>query len=185
MDANKLRPGHKVMIENDPYVVVSFSLRQQPRLATKIITKLKNLITGNVIERTFTGGDSVSEADIAVAESQYLYSDSQYYHFMDSTTFEQFEFDKEKVGDAADFLKEGEVAYIMRFNDIPINIDLPPTVILEVAETEPGVRGDTATGGTKPAKLETGVTVNVPLFINIGDKIVISTASREYKERVK
>lgn len=185
MDTNKLRPGHKVIIDGDPYVVLTFQLRQQPRLATKIITKLRNLLTGGVIERTFTGGDNIPDADITMTDAKYLYSDGESFYFMDNETFEQFEFSKEKIGDYADFLKEDTDVYIMRFNGEPINVDLPPTMALEVTATEPGVKGDTATGGTKPATLETGVTVNVPLFIEIGEMIIVNTQTREYKERAK
>jgi elongation factor P len=185
MDASKLRPGHKVLIDGDPYIVSTYQLRQQPRLATKVITKLKNLINGSVIERTFTGGDNVEEADITSKPAKYLYNDGESYHFMDNESFEQFEFNKDKLGDTTEFLKEDTDVYIMRFNDDPVNVDLPPTLVLEVTQTEPGVKGDTATGGSKPATLETGVTVQVPLFIEIGDKIVVNTATKEYRERAK
>lgn len=183
MDANKLRTGHKVLIDDQPYIVVDYSFRQQPRLASKMITKLRNLLTGGVIEKTFTGGDNVPDADVTTSRAQYLYQDGENYVFMDNETYEQFEFSKSKLGEIVDFLKDDMEVSIMKFNDQPINVDLPITVDLEVIETEPGVKGDTATGGSKSAKLETGVVITVPLFINIGDIITVNTAAREYKGR--
>jgi elongation factor P len=184
MDANKLRFGHKVLIDGQPYIVLMATLRQQPRLASKMITKMKNLLTGSIIERTFTGGDKIDEADITTTPAKYLYNDGSSFYFMDNETFEQFEFTADKIGDSKDFLIEDTDVYVMRFNGNPVDIDLPPTVTMEVVETEPGVRGDTAQGGSKPAKLATGLMVNVPLFINEGDKIVINTETREYRERI-
>jgi len=186
MDANKLRPGNKVLIDDQPYVVVNALQRQQPRLASKMITKMKNLITGATMERTFTGSDNVKEADITNSVATYLYSTGDVYHFMEDETFEQFEFSKDQLGDDVNFLVEDVQVQIMKFNNNPINIQLPPTVALKVVETPPGVKGDTASGGgTKPATLNSGATVNVPLFINIDDEIVVNVSTREYKERVK
>lgn len=185
MDANKLRVGHKVMIDDQPYIVVSVLLRQQPRLATKMITKMKHLITGAVMEKTFTGGDNVPEADVANMKAQYLYSDGENFYFMINDTFEQVEFSKEKIGDLASFLIEGVEVSIMQWNGNPINIDMPPSVTLLVTEAEPGVKGDSATGRMKKATLETGVIVDVPLFIEAGERIVVDPLTGEYKSREK
>ena len=127
----------------------------------------------------------MEEADVSSTAAKYLYADGETHHFMDNETFEQFEFTAEKLGDTVDFLKEDTDVYIMRFNDEPINVDLPATLILTVAEADPGVKGDTAQGGSKSATLETGITIQVPLFIEPGDKVVVNTATKEYKERVK
>lgn len=185
MDASKLRPGHRIVFEGQPYTVVSSQLRQQPRLATKMIVKLKHLITGAVVEHTWTGGDHIVEADVENVAAKYLYNDGENYVFMDNATFEQFEFSKAKIGDSVDFLKDDADVYVMRYNGEPINIDLPPTVQLKVIEAEPGVKGDSATGKMKQAKLETGVTIQVPLFIEEGEEIIVNTQTREYRERVK
>jgi elongation factor P len=185
MDSNKLRAGHKILIDNQPYIVVQYILRQQPRLAAKVITKLKNLLTGTTMEKTFTSGDNIEEADITTIKAQYLYNDGETYYFMDNTSFEQFEFSGEKLGHSTNFLIDNMEVSIMKFNDMPINVELPPTITVTITHAEPGVKGDTATGGTKPATIETGVTVLVPLFINTGDKIVINTESGEYRERAK
>jgi len=186
MDANKLRVGYKILIDNQPYIVVSALQRKQARSGSKMISKIKNLITGGTMERTFNGTDNVIEADITNSSATYLYNAGDSYHFMENDTFEQFEFSKEQLGDDIDFLIEDIVVQIMKFNGSPINVELPPTVILKVVETPPGVKGDTASGGgTKPATLDSGVVVTVPLFINIDDEIVINTTTREYKERAK
>jgi len=183
MDAGKLRTGNKILLEKQPFVVLNYTLRPQSRGSAKMITKLKNLITGATIEKTFPSGENLPEADIVIARAQYLYNDGSNYIFMDNETFEQFEFSQEKLDNTTNYLKDGMDVSIMKFNGNPINVELPPTITLQVVETDPGVKGDTATGGNKPAKLETGVTVNVPLFINVGDNIVLNTITGEYKER--
>lgn len=185
MDASKVRPGHRIIFDGQPYIVVTAQLRQQPRLATKMIVKMKHLITGNVVENTYTGGDNVNEADIENVGAKYLYRDGAGYVFMDNETFEQFEFSAEKIGESVRFLKEDADVYIMKYNGEPVNIDLPPTVILKVTEAEPGVKGDSATGKLKKAKLETGAEIMVPLFIEEGEDIVVNTQTGEYRERAK
>jgi elongation factor P len=183
MDANKLRNGHKVLIENEPFLVVKYMLRPQSRGSAKMITKLKNLITGAVIEKTFMSGENLEEADISKNSAQYLYQDGDNFVFMDNLTYEQFEFSRDKLGDIVNFLKDDMEVDLMKFNGNPINVDLPPNISLEVTETEPGLKGDTASGGTKNAVLETGVNLQVPLFIKKGDKIIVNTMTGEYKER--
>ncbi|MEI7511169.1 MAG: elongation factor P [Candidatus Peregrinibacteria bacterium] len=185
MDSNQLRTGHKVMVNGEPHEVVDYTLRQQPRLAAKMITKMRNLLTGNTVEKTFTSGEDVPTADIEVRKASFLYSSGDEYSFMDDLNFEQFEFGNSILGGKAKFLKDGMEVFIMFWEGRPISIQLAPTVVLEVSETEPGVRGDTATGGTKTATLETGISVRVPLFVNIGDRIVVNTETGEYKERAK
>lgn len=186
MDANKLRVGYKILIDDQPYIVVSALQRKQARSGSKMISKIKNLITGATMERTFNGTDNINEADITNSSATFLYNDGDAYHFMEDDTFEQFEFNKEQLADDTDFLVEDIIVQIMKFNGNPINVELPPTVTLKVIETPPGVKGDTASGaGTKPATLDSGLVINVPLFINIDDEIVINTSTREYKERSK
>jgi len=143
------------------------------------------LITGSTVEKTFNGGYDLPEADITNVSARYLYQDGNTYAFMNNETFEQYEFTIDKVGDTAGYLVEDTDVYLMCFNDQPTNINLPPVITLEVTETDPGVRGDTAQGGSKPATLKTGKVVQVPLFINPGDKIVINTETGEYRERAK
>lgn len=185
MDANKLRPGHRIIYEGQPCVVLTAQLRQQPRLATKIITKLRNLMTGATAEKVYTSGENVEEAMIENASVKYLYNDGDLFYFMDNESFEQFELPKEKVADTADFLVEDADVSLMRFEGQILSIDVPPTMAFTVVQTDPGVKGDTAQGGSKPATLNTGIVIQVPLFIKEGEKILINTLTREYKERVK
>ena len=185
MEASKLRTGHKVLIAGEPYVVLTYQLKKLGRAGSKVVTKLKNLVTGSTVEKTFNGGFKLDEADITNVAVKYLYNDGSTYFFMDNETFEQFEFPLEKIGDTKDYLVEDSDMYVMCWNGNPINVDLPPVITLEVVNTDPGVKGDTAQGGSKPATLQTGAVIQVPLFINIGDKIVVNTASGEYRERVK
>lgn len=147
-------------------------------------TKMKNLKSGAVIQKTFQGNEKLSPADVGYRKVQYLYSDGSKYTFMDLNTYDQFELGEDLVGDSAKYFVDGQEVDAMVFEGHPIGIQLPPTVELKVIETPPGVKGDTASGGTKPAKLESGVSVNVPLFINEGDSIKINTDSGEYMERI-
>ncbi len=185
MDASKIREGNYVLVDGQPCLVLKFNLRQQPRLASKIITKLRNLLTGSVVEKIFNGGDSVPEADITTKKMKYLYNNGQNYVFMDNDTYDQIEISKEKLGDLTKLIIDDCDAFVQYFNNTPINVNLPPTMTLKVASTEPGVKGDTAGAAMKPATLETGLVVQVPLFINSDDSIVINTETLVYKERAK
>lgn len=185
MDAGKLRTGHKVILDDAPFIVMEYQLKKVARGGAKVETKMRNLLTGGTINKTFDSGFSLEEADIQNVASKYLYSDGTNYIFMENESFEQHEFPIDKLGDTVDFLKEDLDVYLMLWNGQPINVDLPPTMVLEVKQTDPGVKGDTATGGTKPATMETGVVITVPLFIATGEKIVVNTVTREYKERYK
>ncbi len=185
MDSNQLRTGMKVMYNGEPHEVVDYQLRQQPRLAAKMITKMKNLVSGGTVEKTFTSGEDVPKADIETRRAQFLYASGDTYSFMDDESFEQFDFDSDILGNKTKYLVDGMEVYIMFWGDKALSIQLPPTVVLEVTETEPGVRGDTATGGTKPATLQTGLVTKIPLFVDIGEKIVVSTETGEYRERAK
>lgn len=146
-------------------------------------TKLKNLLTGTIIEKTFAGAEKLEEAELQTKKAQYLYNDSINYHFMDSANFEQFSLSKNQLQDTARFLKEGGEVDILYFQGDPININLPIKMSFEVTYTEPGFKGNTASTVTKPATIETGTQINVPLFIKNGDKIVIDTRTGEYVER--
>lgn len=148
-------------------------------------TKLKSLKSGNVIQKTFQGNDKVEPADVGYKKVQFLYGDqSSGYSFMDLESYEQFELDSDTVGDASKFLMDGQEVDALQFEGKPIGIQLPSTVQMKVVETIPGVKGDTASGGTKPATLDSGFKVNVPLFINEGDTVKVNTDTGEYMERV-
>jgi elongation factor P len=148
-------------------------------------TKMKNLKTGAVVQQTFQGNDKLVPADVGYRKVQYLYGDGETFTFMDSTSYDQFELGKDTIGDAAKYLMDGQELDAMVFDEHPIGIQLPSTIEQKVLETIPGVKGDTASGGTKPATLGSGLKVNVPLFINEGDTIKVNTDSGEYMNRVE
>lgn len=147
--------------------------------------KLRNLKTGKVLEKTFKSGDSLEGADIVEVEMNYLYNDGEMWHFMDPESFEQIAADKNAMGDAAKWLKDdsNETCTIMLFNGVPLNVSAPNFVTLKIIETDPGVRGDTSGGGGKPAKLETGAVVRVPLFVQQEESVRVDTRTGEYLER--
>lgn len=148
-------------------------------------TKIKNIVTGAVQEKNFRSGDAFKVPDMDRKNMQFLYKDDIGFHFMDLETYDQNALSKEQIGDAADFLKEQQEVNIIYFNDEPMGVELPTAVELEVTLTDPGVKGDTVSGGTKPATLESGVTILVPLFIDVGDIIKVDTRTGDYLERLK
>ena len=147
-------------------------------------TKLKNLITGGVVEKTFRAGEKAGKPDLEEKTMQYLYAEENQYYFMDTENYEQTFLTKEQLGENKDFLQENITISALLFQGKPIGVELPIFVELAVAKTEPGVKGDTASGGNKPATLETGATIQVPLFVNEGDTLKIDTRTREYVERI-
>ena len=179
----EIKPGKVILINGDPYICTKSEFGKQARQAANNKCTLKNLKTGATIQQTFAGNDKMEPADISRAKCQYLYEDGTNCHFMHSETYQQFELSKEELGDALFFLVEGEDVSALFFEGNPIGIDVAPKVTLKVKETIPGVKGDTASGGSKPATLETGLTVNVPLFIKEGDSIVVNTENKTYVER--
>ncbi len=182
---NEFRAGLKVMLDGDPANIVENEFVKPGKGQAFSRTKIKNLKTGKTIERTFKSGDSLEAADIHEQEMQYLFSDGEEWHFMDPESFEQIMATKEAVGDSAQWLKEQDMCQVTLFNGVPIQVLPPNHVELAVVETDPGLRGDTATGGTKPATLETGAVVKVPLFIEEGEVLRCDTRTGEYLSRVK
>ena len=180
-----LKVGAKIVLEGHPFLVTWSQHSKQARGAGVMKTKMRNLITGATVEKTFQGNDKIEEADISFSRAQFLYRNVDDFEFMDQTSFETINFTTEQLGDTAYFLTDGMDVDIQYFDSKPINVQLPPKMTFEVTQTDPGVRGDTATGGSKPATIITGFEVKVPLFINPGDKIVINTDTREYCERAK
>ena len=179
------RKGLKIEFKGDPYVIVDFLHVKPGKGGAFVRTKIKNLISGRVLEETFRSGEKVGRPDLEEKNVQYLYLDSEGYCFMDNETYEQVFLSDEQVGDSKNYLQENINVSLLMYKGSPIGLDLPITVNLTVVETEPGVKGDTATGATKPAKLETGHVVNVPLFINEGDCLKIDTRTGDYLERAK
>lgn len=181
--ANQLKNGLKVMLEGDPCTMqdVEFVKPGKGQAFTRV--KMRNLMTGRVWERTFKSNESVEGADVMDRDMEYLYFDGELYHFMVPVTFEQYGADVTAVGDASKWLKENDVCMVTLWNDNPIAVTVGNFVELEVIETDPGVKGDTAQGGSKPAKLTTGAVVKVPLFIEQGDILKIDTRSGDYVSR--
>ncbi len=178
------KKGLKVLYENAPYVVTDFQHVKPGKGNQFTRTKMRNLITGQNREMTFKSGEKFGVPDVVTREMTFLYRDEAGFHFMDQENYEQITIMHSEIGRASDFLTENLKAVIIFFNDRPVDVDVPRAVNLKVAQTDPGVRGDRVTGATKPATLESGLVVNVPLHISIGDLLRIDTESGDYVERV-
>jgi len=184
ISATEFRNGVTIELDNAIYTVIEFQHVKPGKGAAFVRTKLKNIITGGVVEKTFRPTEKMQRAHIDRRDMQYLYKDSGIYYFMDNESFEQTALNAEEVGDSLSFVKENEMVKILSHNGSVFGIEPPIFVELEVTETEPGFAGNTASNTTKPATVETGNQINVPLFINIGDKIKIDTRTNEYLSRV-
>jgi elongation factor P len=182
---NEFKAGLKILIDGDPYAIVENEMVKPGKGQAFNRVRVRNLKTGRTIERTWKSGDTVEAADVVDTDMQYLYSDGNFFHFMVPETFEQLTASKEAVGEGAQWLKDGTVCVVTLWNGVPLQVTPPAHMELKVVETDPGVRGDTATGGSKPAKLETGAMVRVPLFINEGEILRIDTRTGEYLSRGK
>ena len=178
------RKGLKIELDGKPYIMVDFLHVKPGKGGAFVRTKLRNLATGAVIEKTFRSGEKVERPDLEEKEMQYLYKDDDGYQFMDMETFDQVFITSDQVGESADYLKEGLELTVLYHDNLPISLELPNFVELVIIETKPGVKGDTASGGSKPAKLETGLIVQVPLFLEEGEVLKIDTRTGEYIERI-
>lgn len=184
-NTNEFRGGLKIMIDGDPCSIIENEFVKPGKGQAFNRVKIRNLKTGRVIERTYKSGESVEAADVMDIDLQFLYSDGEFWHFMDPGTYDQHAADATAVGDAAKWLKEQDTCEVTLWNGTPLVITPPNFVILTVTDTDPGVRGDTSGGGGKPATLETGAVVRVPLFIEIGEALKIDTRTGEYVARAK
>ena len=178
-----IRKGLKIELNGEPYEVIDLLHAKYGRGGAHIWTKLKNLLNGSVIEYTFRSGEKIDRPDLVAKEVQYLYREGDELVFMDLETYEQMYVSANTLDKKACFLKEGETNKVMIYNGQIIDVNLPAAVVLEVIDTEPGVKGDTVSGATKPATVEGGLTINVPLFINIGDRVKVDTRTFEYLGR--
>jgi elongation factor P len=179
-----LKPGRAITLDGQPYIVVSSQFGRKSQSKANMQCKLKNLKTGAVVAKNFQGSEKIEEADVGYRRVQFLYGDDdQGYTFMDLQSYDQYPLSADVLEQVKGFLTEGLEVDALMFEENPIGIQLPSTVVLTVKETIPGVKGDTATGGSKPAELETGISVNVPLFINEGDKVKVNTETGEYMAR--
>ncbi|NPV26205.1 MAG: elongation factor P [Firmicutes bacterium] len=183
ISTNDFRTGLTIELEGEVWVVTDFQHVKPGKGAAFVRSKLKNVKTGAVVEKTFRAGEKLPRARLDRREMQYLYNDGENYVFMDNENYEQITMDKKQLEDAIKYLKENMTLYVLFFQGTIIGVELPNFVELEVVETEPGIKGDTASGGSKPAVLETGAVVQVPFFINVGDKLRIDTRTGLYIER--
>ena len=182
---NEFRSGLKVMLDGEPCSILDNEFVKPGKGQAFNRVKLRNLKTGRVWERTFKSGESLEGADVMDRTMEYLYTDGEFWHFMEPDTFEQFQADEKAVGDAHLWLKEQDKCEVTLYNGSPLSVAPPNFVELEIVETDPGVRGDTASGGVKPATLSTGAVVRVPLFVERGDVLKIDTRTKSYVERAK
>jgi len=183
---NEFKSGLKVLLDGDPCTILENEFVKPGKGQAFNRVKLRNLLNGRVWERTFKSGESLPGADVIEMDMSYLYTDGEFWHFMKTDgSFEQFAADKAAMADALDWLKEEEVYIVTLYNGSPINVTPPNFVELEVVETDPGLKGDTAQGGSKPATLSSGATVKVPLFVNTADVLRVDTRTGEYQNRVR
>jgi elongation factor P len=178
-----LRKGITLELDGTLYTVLDYQHIKMGRGSAQVRMRLKDVRGGHTIERTFQAGEKFTRARVERQPVQYLYNDGELFHFMNTETYDQIPLSREQVGDAASYLRENATCEILTHGEEPIGVELPAAVQLQVSKTDPWVRGDTAQGGPKPAELETGITVQVPLFINTGDMVKVDTRSGEYLER--
>ena len=183
IDTGGLRKGLTIEIDGTLYAIVDWEHNKTGRGGALVRLKLRDVRAGHIIERTWPAGSKFQRARVERQPAQYLYAEGDILYFMNKETYDQIAMNRDRVGEAANYLRENDDCQVLTYGDEAISVELPAAVVLGVAQTDPWVRGDTAQGGTKPATLETGLTVNVPLFVNIGDKVKVDTRSGEYLER--
>jgi elongation factor P len=184
-NTSEFKKGLKVQIDGDPYLMIECNFVKPGKGNALYKCKLRNLLRGTVLDRTYKGGDTLEAADVTEINAQYLYRQADTFVFMDNANYEQYELSKDQVDDAWKYIKEGMVCSMVLFNNRPISVTPPKQVVLKVEYCEPAVKGDTATNLTKPVKLETGAEVICPAFVEIGDTIKVDTRTGEYLERAK
>ena len=182
---NEFKGGLKIMLDGDPCSIIENEFVKPGKGQAFNRVKIRNLKTGRVIERTFKSNETVEAADVIETEMQYLYNDGEFWHFMDPQSYEQLAAGEAAVAEAIKWLKEQDICQVTLWNGVPLSVSVPNFVMLKIAETDPGVRGDTSGGGGKPATLETGAVVRVPLFVDSGELIKVDTRTGEYVGRAK
>ena len=185
VETNQFHKGLKIEYDGGIWEIIEYHHSKMAQRSAVMKTKIKNVVTGAVQEKSFRSGDAFKVPDMDRKNMQFLYKDDIGFHFMDLETYDQYGLSKEQMGSAANFTKEQQEVNILYYNGEPMGVELPTAVELLVTETEPGVKGDTVSGGTKPATIESGATIQVPLFIDIGDIIKVDTRTGEYLERLK
>ena len=179
------RKGLKIEIDGTPFEIIEFQHFKPGKGGAMVRTKLRNILNGRVLDNTFRSGEKVDRPNLESRDMQFLYHEGEQLVFMDMTTYDQMHMDAEATDGKANYLKDGQECRVLLYNEKPLDIEIPASLVLEVTETEPGAKGDTVSNVTKPATLETGAEIKVPLFINPGDKIKIDTRTGEYLERCK
>ncbi len=182
---NEFRGGLKLLLDGDPCTIIENEFVKPGKGQAFNRVKIRNLKTGRVLEKTFKSGETVEAADVIDRDLQYLYNDGEFWHFMDNETYEQYQADENAMAEALKWVKDQDVCTVTLWNGAPIAVEAPNFVVLEITETDPGLKGDTSGGGGKPATLETGAVVRVPLFIQTGEKIKVDTRTGDYVSRVK
>ena len=177
------RKGLKIEVEGTPYEIIEFQHFKPGKGGAMVRTKLRNILTGRVEAITFRSGDKVGKPDIETRDMQYLYKDGEDLVFMDMTTYEQIQMPAASTAGKSDFLKDGQECRVLLYNEKPLDIEIPASLVLEVTETEPGAKGDTVSNVTKPATLESGAVIQVPIFVNVGDRVKVNTGTKEYLGR--
>ena len=183
ISTGEIKRGMTIELDGNLYQVVEFQHIKLGRGSAQMRMKLRNVRKGDLIERTFQAGDRFQRARLDHRNVQYMYKDGTHFHFMDTASYDQIALDEDQLGDAVNYLTDGMTAVLNEYEGSPIGVDLPASVVLKVTDTDLGLKGDTATGATKPATVETGLRVNVPLFVERGDKIKVDTRTGEYLER--
>lgn len=183
IDTGALRKGLTIEIDGNLYSIIDWEHNKTGRGGAKVRLKLRDVRAGHTIEQTYDAGARFTRARVERQPAQYLYEDGGLYYFMNTESYEQIAIGLDRIGDAISFLRENDECSVLTYGEEAISVELPAAVVLEIVETDPGFKGDTAQGGTKQARLETGFTVNVPLFLNTGDKVKVDTRSGEYLER--
>lgn len=183
ISVNDFRTGLTILVDGQLYRVLDFQHVKPGKGAAFVRSKLRNLRNGNIQEKTFRAGEKVEKAQIDNRPMQYLYANGTQHVFMDTETYDQIELSEDNLKEELNYLLENMTVHIMMYQGETLGVELPNTVVLEVAETEPGIKGDTASGGSKPAKMQTGLIVNVPFFVNQGDKLIINTTEGSYVSR--
>ena len=184
-NTNEFRGGLKLMLDGDPCVIIENEFVKPGKGQAFNRVKLRNLMTGRVLEKTFRSGESFEAADVMDRNLSYLYNDGEFWHFMDNDSYEQYQADANAMGEATNWIKEQDSCLVTLWNGSPIAVEAPNFVVLEITETDPGLKGDTSGGGGKPATLETGAVVRVPLFVQTGEKIKVDTRTGQYVSRAK
>lgn len=177
------RKGLKIELDGTPYEIIEFQHFKPGKGGAMVRTKLRNILNGRVVDNTFRSGEKVDRPNLESRDMQFLYHEGSQLVFMDMTTYEQLHMDEASTGGKAGFLKDGQECRVLLYNEKPLDVDIPASLIMEVVDTEPGAKGDTVSNVTKPAKLETGISIQVPIFVNTGDRVKVDTRTKEYLGR--